>query len=242
MRNYRPTLAILLPVSLIVTVLCGGAALRVPVIGQLEATNPAVSVAVPSGIPLKLVKIEGPMGSPVPHYQYTLHNIGADSIMALTIKWSVYVGDDPTPRLTKLSTVDHWAGGPDSWFSPGKEKSFILTETIIGGGKTVTRMEGTPVFIEFDNGVRLGSEAEQIFARLTKRRQEMLEEFSRALAIYKASGQGALTYELAQATATPAANEGRAFAAEMVLSKMREMGTPAGIAYLSKAAELQVPL
>lgn len=217
------------------------AALRLPAKGQ-DITHPAVSISVPPDMPLQLVKVEGPMRSPVPYYQYTLRNIGARSIVALSVRWNIYVDEDPAPKLSKVSTVDNWAAGSDSWLGPNQENSFMVTEAVTGGGKQVTRMEGIPVYIEFNDGSRSGSEAGPISARLTKMRQQMLEEFRRALSTYEASGQQELNYELAQDVASRQANEGRAFAAGIVLSKIREKGMPAAVAYLTKAAVLQVPL
>ena len=208
---------------------------------QGSATKPGFTLVIPSSVPLELVKVEGPSGEPVPHYRYTLRNIGVRPIVALATKWSIYIGDDAVPQLTRLSTADSWLGGPSEWLGPGQERAFILTGVVTRNGTSVRRFEGTPVYVEFDDGTRIGSESSTIFSQLTRERQGTLDEYRRALEVYNASGKQALIAELIQTKTSTQAGRARSLAAMTLLAKMQQKGLDAVVADLTRVATLRVP-
>src|SRR5581483_1247627 len=159
--------------------------------GQSVSAKASVNLAIPSTFPLELVKVVGPSGQPIPHYEYVVRNIGVRPIVAMAIKWKVFVSGEGAPRATKTNIADSWMGGQTEWLTPSKNRSFVLSGIVTQDGKPVSRFEGVPVYVEFDDGTRLGADASSIFPELNRQRQALLNESRKALDIYSTSGKDA---------------------------------------------------
>lgn len=215
-------------------------ALRSPANAQSASAGVEVRFGIPPDIPLAPAKVESSTGGPVPHYDYSLRNTGTRSIVALAIKWTMYVGDQAV-GITKTDRADSWIGGPTAWLGPGQEMKFALSGVLTRDGKASSRYEGAVVYVEFDDGTRLGPEADSIFSALTGIRQAILDEYRRALAAYDASGKDGLVAELAQAKTAVGTKRGRVTGATMLLSEMQRLGLDATVAELRRASTLRVP-
>jgi hypothetical protein len=159
----------------------------------------------------------------------------------MAIKWKVFVSGEGAPRATKTNIADSWMGGQTEWLTPSKDRSFVLSGIVTQDGKPVSRFEGVPVYVEFDDGTRLGADASSIFPELNRQRQALLNESRKALDIYSTSGKDALVAELVHAKALQQSDRDRGVAASLLLSKFQRDGVEAAIAELKRVTSLGIP-
>ncbi len=206
--------------------------------GQATASTPTASLSISPTMPLELVKLE--MRGEPPHLEYTLRNTGAKSIVAIAVKWTLRVADEPSATVIRLSKDDLWPDGAEAWLAPGKDKVFYLGGAFTREGKPVT-MDGELTYVELEDGTRLGTGADTIFAELTRTREAVLAEYRRALTAYNRSGKDGLNPELADARSSAKTDKARAVAAGALQSWLTQKGLAATVAYLKRTSALQVP-
>jgi len=197
-----------------------------------------LSLEVPPGIPLQLARFATSQPRPFQGYQYTLQNSGDRPIVALAIQWKYYVAGKPS--VSALNRADFWLAGPKGWLAPGQERDFYLGGMITKGGELASHVVGVPVYVEFDDGTRLGSEADTLFPEIASARRAFVAECQHALTVYDGSGKQALSLELIHAESSPPAEMGRRAAGGMLLSKWRKGGLQAVVAELKRISSLKV--
>jgi hypothetical protein len=132
--------------------------------GQAESASPSMTLAVPNGMLLELTAVESfpvPAGPGVRMLRYTLRNTAARAIVAYTISWECYQGAGRTPCGALVMPSDCWDTG--QCFSPGQEETLTMA-----GSFSRVRLEGMPVYVEFDDGERIGRLSGSEFSRMTK--------------------------------------------------------------------------
>ena len=237
MRTRKVSAALQAQMVAVIAGLCSGvtAIHAQSAYGQAESASPSMTLAVPNGMPLELTAVESfpvPAGPNVV-LKYTLRNTAARAIVACTIRWGCYHGAGRTPCGTLVTPSDCWDVG--QCFSPSQEKTFSMA-----GPFSRVRLEGMPVYVEFDNGEHIGRLSGSEFSRMTKVRQAALDEYKRALVVYTIWGEGALTSELAEAEASAKTNEGRARVGRTLLYEIKEKGMDAAVLDLKLKAQLRV--
>jgi hypothetical protein len=210
--------------------------------GQEESPGGHLVLRVEPGAGVALVKGEGPIGDPVPHFGYTLRNQGTEAIVALAIRWRVYMGQQTSPSYSTLSKVDYWLQGPRGWFAPNESRSFTLPGSVSGQGAFANRYDGKLVDVEFADGTRMGTECDAIHSQFTSVRKSVVDEYQLALAAYRRSGKAGLALQLIQTRRAPANGQpDYRLAAGMVQNEIQRKGFDAALNDLERVAAMSVP-
>lgn len=208
---------------------------------EISEVGASFGLVIPPPLPLKLVGSNGPSGEPPLHFQYNLRNTGVKPIVALAIKWNVSPGQGSASQLTSLGLADFWLGGLSDWLDPGRDRQFFVSGGVKSDGTPLNKLEGTVVYVEFNDGTRLGSEASSVLSNLTQRRQAILNEYQGALDAYNSSGEKGLTAQLLQARTSTEMSPAYSYAATTLLAMMDQKGLDAVVAELKRGVALNVP-
>ena len=160
----------------------------------------------PAGFPIEVEAVElgiAPrldvaVGAGVGHYRVK-NNSSAGLVMLMT---GVTVENDRGEQITLTLVADSWERG-EPFARAGGSATLPATTTLHARmGASVRRITVRPIYAEFDDGQRLGPEAEAVHGCVAGERRQLLEKHVRALEAYATGGEAAFDEYLHDAELT----------------------------------------